>query len=194
MYTIDPHAPLTLYTSGSSGTPKPIRKSLAQFNAEVHTLEKQWGMLVGNATMLASVPHHHIYGLLFRIMWPLAAGRAFERAISIEPMHLQAQIGQCGATVVVSTPAQLSRWPALPGFAALTPAPRAFFSSGGPLALEAAQEPWKPRRNMRLPTAPRRSKSTAVRRPAASRGVVRIRPMHGNRCAASKCAATKTVR
>ncbi|MEA3083931.1 MAG: hypothetical protein QOC89_1628 [Paraburkholderia sp.] len=138
--TIDPHAPLTLYTSGSSGTPKPIRKTLAQFNAEVHTLEQQWGALVGNATMLASVPHHHIYGLLFRVLWPLAAGRAFNRAISIEPVHLQAQIDQCGATVVVSTPAQLSRWPALPGFAALTPAPRAFFSSGGPLAVEAAQE------------------------------------------------------
>ncbi|MFM0177546.1 AMP-binding protein [Paraburkholderia aspalathi] len=138
--TIDPQAPLTLYTSGSSGAPKPIRKTLAQFNAEVHTLEKQWGVLVGDATMLASVPHHHIYGLLFRVLWPLAAGRAFDRAISIEPVHLQAQIEQCGATVVVSTPAQLSRWPALPGFAALTPAPRAFFSSGGPLALEAAQE------------------------------------------------------
>jgi acyl-coenzyme A synthetase/AMP-(fatty) acid ligase/3-hydroxymyristoyl/3-hydroxydecanoyl-(acyl carrier protein) dehydratase len=139
-HTIDPQAPLTLYTSGSSGTPKPIRKTLAQFNAEVHTLEKQWGALVGDATMLASVPHHHIYGLLFRVLWPLAAGRAFDRAISLEPVHLQAQIEQCGATVVVSTPAQLSRWPALPGFAALTPAPRAFFSSGGPLALEAAQE------------------------------------------------------
>ncbi|MFL9917007.1 AMP-binding protein [Paraburkholderia fungorum] len=147
-HTIDPQAPLTLYTSGSSGTPKPIRKTLAQFNAEVHTLEKQWGALVGDATMLASVPHHHIYGLLFRVLWPLAAGRAFERTISIEPLHLQAQIQtqiqaqseQCGATVVVSTPAQLSRWPALPGFATLTPAPRAFFSSGGPLAAQAAQE------------------------------------------------------
>ncbi|MGF6900683.1 AMP-binding protein [Paraburkholderia sp. GAS348] len=139
-HTIDPQARLTLYTSGSSGTPKPIRKTLAQFNAEVHTLEQQWGALVGDATMLASVPHHHIYGLLFRVLWPLAAGRAFNRAISIEPVHLQTQIEQCGATVVVSTPAQLSRWPALPGFAALTPAPRAFFSSGGPLALEAAQE------------------------------------------------------
>ncbi|MFL9994638.1 AMP-binding protein [Paraburkholderia sediminicola] len=139
-HTIDPQAPLTLYTSGSSGTPKPIRKTLAQFNAEVHTLEKQWGALVGDATMLASVPHHHIYGLLFRVLWPLAAGRAFDRAISIEPLHLQTQIEQCGATVVVSTPAQLSRWPALPGFAALKPAPRAFFSSGGPLAVEAAQE------------------------------------------------------
>ena len=136
---IDPQAPLTLYTSGSSGSPKPIRKTLAQFNAEVHTLETQWGALVGDATMLASVPHHHIYGLLFRVLWPLAAGRAFDRAISIEPLHLQSRIAQCGATVVVSTPAQLSRWPALPGFASLTPAPRAFFSSGGPLALEAAQ-------------------------------------------------------
>jgi acyl-CoA synthetase (AMP-forming)/AMP-acid ligase II len=138
-YLIDPQAPLTLYTSGSSGSPKPIRKTLAQFDAEVHTLEKQWGALVGDATMLASVPHHHIYGLLFRVLWPLAAGRAFDRAISIEPLHLQSRIEQCGATVVVSTPAQLSRWPALPGFASLTPAPRAFFSSGGPLALEAAQ-------------------------------------------------------
>ncbi|MFM0672372.1 AMP-binding protein [Paraburkholderia sediminicola] len=139
-YPIDPQAPLTLYTSGSSGRPKPIRKTLAQFNAEVHTLEKQWGALVGDATMLASVPHHHIYGLLFRVLWPLAAGRAFDRAVSIEPLHLQAQIERCGAAVIVSTPAQLSRWPALPGFADLTPAPRAFFSSGGPLAFEAAQE------------------------------------------------------
>jgi len=139
-HAIDPQAPLMLYTSGSSGTPKPIRKTLAQFNAEVHTLEKQWGALIGDATMLASVPHHHIYGLLFRVLWPLAAGRAFDRAISIEPLHLQTQIAQCGAAAVVSTPAQLSRWPALPGFAALTPAPRAFFSSGGPLAREAAQE------------------------------------------------------
>ncbi len=79
---IDPHAPLTLYTSGSSGTPKPIRKTLAQFNAEVHTLETQWGALVGDATVLGSVPHHHIYGLLFRVFWLIATGRAFDRACS----------------------------------------------------------------------------------------------------------------
>ncbi|MBP0591444.1 acyl-CoA synthetase [Paraburkholderia sp. LEh10] len=137
---IDPDAPLTLYTSGSSGTPKRIRKTLAQFNAEVHTLEREWGALVGDATMVASVPHHHIYGLLFRVLWPLAAGRAFDRAVCSGPQHVQSRIGQCGATVVVSSPAQLSRWPALPGFAALTPAPRAFFSSGGPLSAEAAAE------------------------------------------------------
>jgi acyl-coenzyme A synthetase/AMP-(fatty) acid ligase len=94
--SIDVHAPLTLYTSGSSGAPKPIHKTLAQFNAEVHTLEAQWGALVGDATVLGSVPHHHIYGLLFRVFWPLAAGRAFDRALSMEPQHLQARIAQCG--------------------------------------------------------------------------------------------------
>jgi acyl-CoA synthetase (AMP-forming)/AMP-acid ligase II/3-hydroxymyristoyl/3-hydroxydecanoyl-(acyl carrier protein) dehydratase len=137
--SIDPDAPLTLYTSGSSGTPKPIRKTLGQFNAEVQTLEAQWGALVGNATVLASVPHHHIYGMLFRLFWPLASGRAMDRATCTDLNQLQARITRCGATVVVSTPAQLSRWPDLPGFAALEPRPRAFFSSGGPLALESAQ-------------------------------------------------------
>jgi acyl-coenzyme A synthetase/AMP-(fatty) acid ligase/3-hydroxymyristoyl/3-hydroxydecanoyl-(acyl carrier protein) dehydratase len=135
---IDPGAPLTLYTSGSSGTPKPIHKTLAQFDAEVRTLEREWGALIGDATVLASVPHRHIYGLLFRVMWPLAAGRAFDRAVCAEPTQVQSRIARCGGTVVVSSPAQLVRWAALAGFAELTPAPHVFFSSGGPLAADAA--------------------------------------------------------
>ncbi|MGF6762006.1 4-coumarate--CoA ligase (photoactive yellow protein activation family) [Paraburkholderia sp. GAS33] len=139
-WAIDPFARLTLFTSGSSGAPKPVHKTLAQFNAEVHTLEKQWGDMLGEATVLASVPHHHIYGILFRVFWPLAAGRALDRTVSTDPQALQARIAQCGAAVVVSTPAQLSRWPDLPAFATLTPAPLAFFSSGGPLAAETARQ------------------------------------------------------
>lgn len=135
---IDPHAPLTLYTSGSSGAPKPIHKTLAQFDAEVRTLERDWGALIGDATMLASVPHRHIYGLLFRVMWPLAAGRAFDRALCVEPQQIQARIARCGATAMVSSPAQLMRWTGLAGFDSLTPAPRVFFSSGGPLAADTA--------------------------------------------------------
>lgn len=133
-------APLTLYTSGSSGTPKPVHKTLAQFNAEVHTLERQWGAHLGDATMLASVPHHHIYGMLFRVFWPLAAGRPFARATCVDPQHAQAQIAHCGKAAIVSTPAQLSRWPELPGFAELDPVPCAFFSSGGPLAPDTATQ------------------------------------------------------
>lgn len=138
--TIAADAPLTLYTSGSSGAPKPVHKTLAQFDAEVRTLEAQWGELAAQATVLASVPHHHIYGMLFRLFWPLAAGRAFDRATCLDPQQLQTRIAQYGKTVVVSTPAQLSRWPALPGFASLNPMPVAFFSSGGPLAPETAAQ------------------------------------------------------
>ncbi|RQH05729.1 AMP-binding protein [Paraburkholderia dinghuensis] len=135
---IDAKASLTLFTSGSSGTPKAVHKTLAQFDAEVQTLEAQWGALLGDATVLASVPPHHIYGLLFRVLWPLAAGRPFDRATCADPAHLQVRSAQCAATVVVSTPAQLSRWPDLAGFATLCPLPRAFFSSGGPLSFDAA--------------------------------------------------------
>ncbi|RKP50712.1 AMP-binding protein [Trinickia fusca] len=135
---IDAHARLTLFTSGSSGVPKAVDKTLAQFDAEVRTLERQWGASLGDATMLASVPHHHIYGLLFRVFWPLAAGRAFDRATCGEPHQLQARLAACGAAAVVSSPAHLARWPALPGFDTLAPAPRWFFSSGGPLSEDAA--------------------------------------------------------
>lgn len=140
---IDANAPLTLFTSGSSGTPKAVHKTLAQFDAEVQTLEAAWGALLADAAVLASVPHHHIYGLLFRVFWPLAAGRPFDRATCADPAQLQARIASCsarrGGTVVVSTPAQLSRWPDLPRFATLLPQPLAFFSSGGPLSLDTAQ-------------------------------------------------------
>lgn len=138
MARIAPDALLTLYTSGSSQVPKAVHKTLAQFNAEVHTLQMQWGDAIGDAIVLSGVPHHHIYGLLFSVLWPLAAGRPFSRTLCLTPQALQTQLSQSGAAVVVSTPAQLSRWPSIEGFAALTPQPLIFFSSGGPLSFAAA--------------------------------------------------------
>lgn len=135
---IDADAPLTLYTSGSSGSPKAVHKTLAQFDAEVRTLETQWGHILADATVLASVPHRHIYGLLFRVFWPLAAGRSFDRHHCAEPLQLQARLSQVGIAAVVSSPAQLARWVEMPGFDALAPAPCAFFSSGGPLGEDTA--------------------------------------------------------
>ncbi|KAA0088714.1 AMP-dependent synthetase [Paraburkholderia sp. T12-10] len=135
---IDANAPLSLYTSGSSGVPKAVRKTLAQFDAEVRTLETQWGAMLGAATLLASVPHRHIYGLLFRVLWPLAAGRPFYRATCAEPLQLQARLAEVGHAAVVSSPSQLGRWAELPGFDTLAPVPCVFFSSGGPLGEEAA--------------------------------------------------------
>lgn len=130
---IDAHAPLTLFTSGSSGLSKAIHKTLAQLNAEVHTLQRQFGASVAGVTHVGAVPHHHIYGLLFNILWPLAAGRAFARRNVATPRQIAACIARWGTVLVAATPAQLARWPDLPEFETLTGASCIFFSGGSPL-------------------------------------------------------------
>ncbi len=66
---------LSLCTSGSSGEPKRIDKTLRQMANEVEALEQLWGSELGDACIIASVAAQHIYGLLFRVLWPLCAGR-----------------------------------------------------------------------------------------------------------------------
>jgi len=135
---IDPDSIISLYTSGSSGSPKEIRKTLAQFDAEVSSLEVCWGAQIESCTILASVPHHHIYGLLFRLFWPLAAGRPFARRVCSDAAQLREQLAAHPASVLISSPAHLARWPQLLDLALLIPAPKAIFSSGGPLSADAA--------------------------------------------------------
>ena len=66
---------LVVFTSGSTGAPTPIAKQLSQLTSEIAALEEQFGAPLGDAEILATVSHQHIYGLLFRVLWPLAEGR-----------------------------------------------------------------------------------------------------------------------
>src|SRR4051812_5978086 len=83
---------IDLFTSGSSGAPKRIEKSLAQLESEAGVLEACWGDAIGAATTVATVPHHHIYGLLFRLAWPLSAGRPFDAALCTDPALLHERL------------------------------------------------------------------------------------------------------
>lgn len=71
-------AQLVLFTSGSTGKPERIVKKVRQLDAEVHALQAAFGDTVAadSLQVLATVSHQHIYGLLFRVLWPLSAGRA----------------------------------------------------------------------------------------------------------------------
>jgi acyl-coenzyme A synthetase/AMP-(fatty) acid ligase/3-hydroxymyristoyl/3-hydroxydecanoyl-(acyl carrier protein) dehydratase len=80
---------LTLCTSGSSGEAKLIDKSLRQLGNEVRALEHLWGAELGQACIVGSVAAQHIYGLLFRVLWPLCAGRVFVRRAQPFPEDLQ---------------------------------------------------------------------------------------------------------
>ena len=124
---------LALYTSGSTGEPKRVDKTLAQLDREVENLHALWGRALDGAAVLATVPHHHIYGLLFRLLWPLAAGRPADDATSADAVELRAAAARRGRHVLVSTPAQLDRFPGLLALAEWR-RPEVIFSSGGPLS------------------------------------------------------------
>ena len=135
---------LALYTSGSSGEPKRVDKTLAQLDREVANLHALWGSALASSCVLATVPHYHIYGLLFRLLWPLAAGRPAEDATAADPQELARLAERNGPYVLVSTPAHLARFPELLPLAEW-PRPQAIFSSGAPLAAETAaryREAW----------------------------------------------------
>lgn len=131
---------LTLCTSGSSGEAKLINKSLRQLANEVTALEQLWGEQLGNATILGSVATQHIYGLLFRLLWPLCAGRAFLRRAQPFPEDLQRESLASGTDFAwVASPALLKRMGDNLNWSALR-AVRQVFSSGGALPAETAAE------------------------------------------------------
>lgn len=129
---------LSLCTSGSSGEPKRIEKTLRQLANEVEALEQLWGADLGEACIIGSVATQHIYGLLFRVLWPLCAGRPFVRQQLPFPEDLQRASREHPTFAWVASPALLKRmgdnldWPALSTV-------RRVFSSGGALPAEAAQ-------------------------------------------------------
>jgi acyl-coenzyme A synthetase/AMP-(fatty) acid ligase len=131
---------IDLYTSGSSGDPKRVRKTLAQFENEIDTLEGLWGSQLGPAAIVATAPHSHFYGLLFRLLWPLASGRVFDNLTCTHPDTLQERFTLLRDCALVSSPAQLGRLPELLPLASLQPSPRIIFSSGGPLSATSASE------------------------------------------------------
>ena len=130
---------ITIFTSGSTGEAKAIVKQLAQLEAELNSLEAGWGAQIGDAAVIATVSHQHIYGLLFRVLWPLAAGRCFysEQVLDNGLVFHHAD-ASTGPLVWVASPAHLKRlydglaWPSVADTL------RCVFSSGGPLPAEAA--------------------------------------------------------
>lgn len=129
---------LVVHTSGSTGAAQAIPKKISQLAAEVATLEALFGNRLQAADIVATVSHQHIYGLLFKVLWPLSAGRAIQAHSVAYPEELAAILAQRDC-VLVSSPAHLKRLPDTSIWNDVVPHLRAVFSSGGPLPFDAAK-------------------------------------------------------
>ena len=132
---IAPSEQLVLYTSGSTGTPKEVIRSVHNVEAELAVLEALWGAGLGKARVYSTVSHRHVYGLLFRVLWPLVTGRPFATYDLEYPEQLID--GRGAGETLVSSPALLKRVGHLPVAAGSW---RAVFSSGGLLPATAAAD------------------------------------------------------
>lgn len=122
-----------VHTSGSTGAHVACGKSAAQLLGEAELLVRLWGLGPGTR-VLATVPPHHLYGLLFGVLVPVMGGGSLVRATPLHAETIASQAGARQANVLVSVPAHLHALATLsPG--ALPPLTR-IFSSGA--ALDAA--------------------------------------------------------
>lgn len=135
---LDPGQALVLCTSGSSGTPKHIEKRWGQLAREVQALQRQWPETGG--AVLGSVSAQHMYGLPFRVLWPLCAGRLIDRRQRLYPEELQQASLRHAAFTWIASPALLRRLGDRLDWAQLRGRLGRIFSSGGALPPDVSDE------------------------------------------------------
>lgn len=125
-----------MYTSGTTGEPKSVFKLFCQFENELHELVKTFGSDWLNREVRCTVNHHHIYGLLFTVLLPLATGLTFcSRRIEF-PNELDSLRNR--KMVIAASPAFLKRFAADIQDPLKFGVPPIVYSSGGPLPVDVA--------------------------------------------------------
>jgi acyl-coenzyme A synthetase/AMP-(fatty) acid ligase len=129
---------MELFTSGSTGLRKAVIKTLGQMEREIEVLEDTFGKRLGTCRVYATVSHQHIYGLLFRLLWPLCTGRPFADETFLFWEELAPRLSKRTAACLIASPTHLERITPT-GMKALNAARmRLIFSSGGPLSAAAS--------------------------------------------------------
>lgn len=130
-----PESPaIELFTSGSTGEPQRVSKQLSHLADEVAGLETCFSDRLNPAVVYSTVSHQHIYGLLFRLLWPLCAGRPFYSSTVVFPEQLMMLFEKNEAACLISSPTHLKRMPGLIDLHKFHNLCPVVYSSGGKLS------------------------------------------------------------
>ncbi len=99
---------VVMQTSGSTGTPLVVVKTHHQLISEALYYAEHWHSGGSVETFAATVSHQHIYGLLFKLLVPMAAGHSFVSELLNNPRQLLSRY-RAQNLVWVASPAQLKR-------------------------------------------------------------------------------------
>jgi acyl-coenzyme A synthetase/AMP-(fatty) acid ligase len=135
-FSISANASLVFYTSGSMGQPKKVSKRFENFYFEVLGLEKAFVEKIQDSAFFTTVTHQHIYGFLFKVLWPICMKRTWLTNAIIYPEEVEQLAKSVSAFTLVSTPAFLKRY-FLPD--TKTTNCKTVFSSGGMLDFAQAE-------------------------------------------------------
>ena len=126
-------------TSGSTGAAKPIVRTEDSLQADAAALVRAFpAVWEGAPTVVASVPTDHMYGALWRVRAPAAAGCAVNAATVLSEEELAAACAAAGRVVFITTPSFLENLLHHPDFAALKGRFAAIVTAGSELRGETA--------------------------------------------------------
>ena len=107
---LDLSSEIIFFTSGSQGSSKKVNKNLQLLINECEVLESHFGEKIANTIILSTVGHQHIYGILFRVLWPLIKDRTIINFNILYPETLSKLLAQSKRKfTLVSSPAFIKR-------------------------------------------------------------------------------------
>ncbi len=92
-----------LFTGGSTGKPKTWTKSVRNLLSEAYNIVETFN-ITADDIILATVPPHHIYGLLYAVLAPLVSGALVVAETPTYPNEIVQALERTQATVLVSIP------------------------------------------------------------------------------------------
>ena len=100
------HPALVAFTSGSTGSPHPNSKTWGSLVAVARSTGARLGLKISDPmTVVATVPHHHMYGLEASIMLPIQHGMAFYVGRPLFPEDVRLALAEVPSPrLLVTTP------------------------------------------------------------------------------------------